>query len=63
MPDLAERFCATVCLVARYRYQNNKNLWPRILDVLCREASHVSTTQANSSMALPASLLLAAQRH
>jgi hypothetical protein len=38
-------------------------LWPRIFDVLCREAVHVGTVQADSWLALSPSLLLAAQRH
>jgi len=39
------------------------NLWPRIFDALCHEAIHVSTTQPDSAIPLPPSILLAAQRH
>ena len=55
-------FCATFGLSSPLSPPKT-NLWPRIFDALCHEAIHVSTTQPDSAIPLPPSILLAAQRH
>src|SRR5882672_8308997 len=55
-------FCATFGLSSPLSPPKT-NLWPRIFDALCHEAIHVSTTQPDSAIPLPPSILLSAQRH